>query len=222
MPHPTTHHGIIHRPSLVSSLPIAPNIRTARQDEVALDLLRLNGLLDGPHVRNLGRGLRRRVFNNAIYSYSGVENMTVAAAETRDPRRAIPKAARRIFARVLLFYVLSIFMVGLVVPSNDPNLFHSNENRLPLALHQQRHPSRNQGGPLHHQLRCADIHLVIGQLQYAQRLAHPLRLHGAGNRPSRRLPVGCDRALRAAAFREWLCHLYEEYLGHGDFCFFLL
>jgi amino acid transporter len=63
--------------------------------------------------------------NNALYAYSGIENITLAAAETKNPRRAIPQAAKRIFIRILLFYVLTIFMVGLVVPSNDPNLLRS-------------------------------------------------------------------------------------------------
>ncbi|KAH1985696.1 hypothetical protein KXW60_003215 [Aspergillus fumigatus] len=66
--------------------------------------------------------------NNALYAYSGMENITVAAAETRYPRQSIPKAARRIFARVFLFYILSIFMVGMVVPSNDPTLLRSTGN----------------------------------------------------------------------------------------------
>jgi amino acid transporter len=66
--------------------------------------------------------------NNALYAYSGMENITVAAAETRCPRQAIPKAARRIFARVFLFYILSIFMVGLVAPSNDASLLRSTGN----------------------------------------------------------------------------------------------
>ena len=61
-------------------------------------------------------------FSNAIYAYSGVEGITMAAAETKNPRQAIPLAAKRIFWRILLFYVVSIFMVGLVVPSNDPRL----------------------------------------------------------------------------------------------------
>ncbi|KAJ5238901.1 hypothetical protein N7468_003520 [Penicillium chermesinum] len=64
-------------------------------------------------------------FNNALYAYSGIENITIAAAETKSPRRAIPMAARRIFVRILLFYVVTIFMVGLVVPSTDPNLLKS-------------------------------------------------------------------------------------------------
>ena len=83
----------------------------------------------GPFVQYLGvsGSLGRflgfwKAFDNALYSYSGIENITIAAAETRNPRRAIPMAAKRIFVRILLFYVLTIFMVGLVVASNDPNL----------------------------------------------------------------------------------------------------
>lgn len=62
------------------------------------------------------------VFGNAVYAYSGVESISIAAAEVKNPRRAIPQAAKRIFVRVMLFYVLSIFFVGMLVPSNDPDL----------------------------------------------------------------------------------------------------
>ena len=86
----------------------------------------------GPFVQHLGiSGSLGRflgfwtTFNNALYAYSGIENITIAAAETRSPRHAIPMAARRIFVRILLFYVVSIFMVGLVVPSTDPRLLVS-------------------------------------------------------------------------------------------------
>ncbi|RFU30926.1 hypothetical protein B7463_g5407, partial [Scytalidium lignicola] len=64
-------------------------------------------------------------FSNAVYAYSGVETIAVAASETQAPRRNIPIAAKRIFWRVSIFYVLSIFMVGLIVPSNDPSLLRS-------------------------------------------------------------------------------------------------
>lgn len=43
-------------------------------------------------------------FSNAVYAYSGVENFSLAAAETQAPRRNIPIAAKRIFFRVMLFY----------------------------------------------------------------------------------------------------------------------
>jgi amino acid transporter len=75
----------------------------------------------------MGRGFWT-TFSNAVFAYSGVEAISVAAAETKNPRQNIPIAARRIFWRVLIFYVLSIFMVGLIVPSNDPNLLQSTSN----------------------------------------------------------------------------------------------
>jgi len=43
-------------------------------------------------------------FGNAIYAYSGIENISIAAAETQSPRRNIPIAAKRIFWRVCIFY----------------------------------------------------------------------------------------------------------------------
>ncbi|KAJ6179236.1 hypothetical protein N7519_009697 [Penicillium mononematosum] len=63
--------------------------------------------------------------NSALYAYSGIETITVAAGETKSPRQAIPQATKRIFFRILIFYVISIFMIGLVVPSNEPKLSSS-------------------------------------------------------------------------------------------------
>lgn len=101
------------------------------------------------HPGSLGRFMGFwTTFSNAVYAYSGVEAISMAAAETRSPRRNIPKAAKRIFWRVLLFYgepnslssnvpwkiergadilitVVSILMVTLLVPSNDPELLQS-------------------------------------------------------------------------------------------------
>ena len=62
---------------------------------------------------------------NAVYAYNGAQTISLAAAETKAPRRNIPIAAKRIFARVLLFYVISILFVGMLVPSNDPDLLAS-------------------------------------------------------------------------------------------------
>ncbi|PSR79601.1 amino acid permease-like protein [Coniella lustricola] len=75
-------------------------------------------------------------FNNAIYSYSGIENISIAAAETQNPRRNIPIAAKRIFWRVAGFYVISIFFVGMLVPSTDENLLNgsANASRSPFVI----------------------------------------------------------------------------------------
>ncbi|GIJ85066.1 hypothetical protein Asppvi_003921 [Aspergillus pseudoviridinutans] len=83
----------------------------------------------GPFVQYLGiEGSLGRflgfwsALENAVFAYSGIQNITIPAAETRFPRQSIPEATRRVLWRIFLFYVLSIFMMGLVVPSNDPTL----------------------------------------------------------------------------------------------------
>ncbi|KAE9401156.1 hypothetical protein BT96DRAFT_965067 [Gymnopus androsaceus JB14] len=69
-----------------------------------------------------------KTFSSAAYAYSGVEGIAAAASETQNPRRNIPKAAKRIFWRVLLFYVITIFIVTLIVPSNSKDLLRATGN----------------------------------------------------------------------------------------------
>lgn len=61
---------------------------------------------------------------NAAFSYGGVEMVAVAAGEAEDPRRNIPKAVRRVFWRILGFYVLGTWAIGVTVPANDDRLIH--------------------------------------------------------------------------------------------------
>ncbi|EEH21332.1 hypothetical protein PABG_03563 [Paracoccidioides brasiliensis Pb03] len=59
---------------------------------------------------------------NAAFSYGGVEMVASAAGEAANPRRNIPKAIRRVFWRILAFYVLGSLAIGMLVPYNDKNL----------------------------------------------------------------------------------------------------
>lgn len=70
---------------------------------------------------------------NAAFSYGGVEMVAVAAGEAEDPRRNIPKAVRRVFWRILFFYVLGSLAIGVLVPSNDENLINARESGAPGA-----------------------------------------------------------------------------------------
>ncbi|KAF8324365.1 general amino acid permease 1 [Cantharellus anzutake] len=58
----------------------------------------------------------------AAFSYQGVELVAIAASETRSPRRNIRKAVRRVFYRIIIFYVLGILITGMIVPFDDKNL----------------------------------------------------------------------------------------------------
>ncbi|WP_406643208.1 amino acid permease [Amycolatopsis sp. WGS_07] len=53
--------------------------------------------------------------------YTGAEIVTIAAAESAEPRRAIAKAMRSIVFRVVLFYVGSVFVVVSVKAWNSPD-----------------------------------------------------------------------------------------------------
>ncbi|KAF9819345.1 hypothetical protein IEO21_02233 [Rhodonia placenta] len=62
------------------------------------------------------------VIVQAAFSYQGMELVAIAASETESPRRNIAKAVRRVFWRILVFYMLGILITGMLVPYNDPNL----------------------------------------------------------------------------------------------------
>ncbi|KAJ9316338.1 hypothetical protein DTO271D3_3351 [Paecilomyces variotii] len=62
------------------------------------------------------------VLIQAGFSYQGTELVGIAAGETENPRKTVPSAIRKTFYRILFFFVLTIFFIGLLVPYTDPNL----------------------------------------------------------------------------------------------------
>jgi len=54
--------------------------------------------------------------------YFGTEIVTVAAAESAEPERAVAEAMQSVIWRVLIFYVGSIFLVVAILPWNDIKL----------------------------------------------------------------------------------------------------
>ncbi|KIW20021.1 hypothetical protein PV08_00596 [Exophiala spinifera] len=62
------------------------------------------------------------VFVTAAFAFGGTELVGLAAAEAEDPHRSLPKATRQVFWRIATFYILSLFIVGLIVPSDSPDL----------------------------------------------------------------------------------------------------
>ncbi|CRL17440.1 Amino acid/polyamine transporter I [Penicillium camemberti] len=58
------------------------------------------------------------VFVTAAFAFGGTEMAGLAAAEAANPAKSIPKASKQVFWRIMVFYVLGTFIVGLIVPSN--------------------------------------------------------------------------------------------------------
>ena len=57
-----------------------------------------------------------------IFSMVGAEIVTIAAAESSDPERAVAKAANSVILRILIFYVGAVFLLVTILPWNDKGL----------------------------------------------------------------------------------------------------
>ncbi|MCL6517288.1 MAG: amino acid permease [Alicyclobacillus sp.] len=53
-----------------------------------------------------------------MFSFGGTEMIGMTLAETEDPERTIPRAARGVIVRILLFYVLPVLVIVSLVPWN--------------------------------------------------------------------------------------------------------
>jgi len=62
------------------------------------------------------------VIIQAAFSFQGMELVCIAASETENPRRNIAKAVRRVFYRIVVFYMLGILMIGMLVAYDNPAL----------------------------------------------------------------------------------------------------
>lgn len=58
----------------------------------------------------------------AVYAFSGTELVGVTVGEAKNPRLCMPKAIRLTFFRIAFFYIISVFLLGLVVPYNSQEL----------------------------------------------------------------------------------------------------
>ncbi|KAK4049803.1 hypothetical protein OIV83_003859 [Microbotryomycetes sp. JL201] len=83
----------------------------------------------GPFVQRLGiAGATGRflgffaVLTQAAFSYIGTEIVAIAAGEAKNPRKSLPRAIKGVYIRIIVFYLLGTFVIGLLVPSNDPRL----------------------------------------------------------------------------------------------------
>ncbi|EEB06924.1 amino acid permease [Schizosaccharomyces japonicus yFS275] len=79
------------------------------------------------------------VFITAAFSLAGVEIIGIAAGQTKNPQKAIPGALKRVFYRILGFFVITLFIVSLNVAYNDSRLgtqsgFHNVTSPFILAI----------------------------------------------------------------------------------------
>ncbi|KAH7137146.1 amino acid permease-domain-containing protein [Dactylonectria estremocensis] len=66
-------------------------------------------------------------------AFAGTELIGLAAAETANPRKSLPTAIKQVFWRITIFYCVSLLLVGLLVPYNEPRLLGGKNSADALA-----------------------------------------------------------------------------------------
>ena len=86
------------------------------------------------------------VFLFAGFSFQGTELVGVASGETKNPEVNLPKSIKRVFWRLTLFYVVSIGIIGLLIPYTDPRLMGQTVSTSPYTLIFAEYLSHYAGG----------------------------------------------------------------------------
>ncbi|CAK9780351.1 hypothetical protein CC85DRAFT_165061 [Cutaneotrichosporon oleaginosum] len=87
---------------------------------------------DAPFVGGIG-GFAS-VFVTASFAYGGTESIAITAGETKNPTRNMPRVVKNVFWRILLFYILSVLLIGLNVPYDYPNLSTKSSATSPFTI----------------------------------------------------------------------------------------
>lgn len=112
----------------------------------------------------------------AIFSYMGIEAISIAAAEARNPQLAVRKAFKVSFLRLLLFYVLTMALILAIAPTSElvaggsPFVTVMDQVGIPFA-----------GSVLNFVLIIAALSAMNAQLYAATRMLHSLA--DAGHAP---------------------------------------
>ena len=86
---------------------------------------------EAPFVGGLGSILA--IFMVAGFSFQGTELIGVAAGESEDPEKNVPKAIKSIFWRILMFYIGAFIVIGFLIPYTDPNLLNSSIENVSIS-----------------------------------------------------------------------------------------
>ncbi|KAI5478302.1 hypothetical protein MNV49_005257 [Pseudohyphozyma bogoriensis] len=73
-------------------------------------------------------------FIGAAFTYLGTETIVLAAGESKNPLREIPRAIKKVAYRILFFYIGGILLVTMLVQSDNPNLGLSGTTASPFVI----------------------------------------------------------------------------------------
>lgn len=87
---------------------------------------------DAPFVNGF-RGFAT-LFVSASFAYGGTESITLTTGETKNPVRNTPKVIKTVFWRILIFYIFTVFFIGMNVPYDYSNLSEKSVMTSPFTI----------------------------------------------------------------------------------------
>lgn len=69
----------------------------------------------------------------AGFSFQGTELVGIAAGESENPEKNVPKAINSVFWRILIFYIGALTVIGFVLPYTDPNLLKAGTDNIAMS-----------------------------------------------------------------------------------------
>ncbi|AJV92298.1 Dip5p [Saccharomyces cerevisiae YJM1478] len=73
------------------------------------------------------------VFVYSLFSYTGIELTGIVCSEAENPRKSVPKAIKLTVYRIIVFYLCTVFLLGMCVAYNDPRLLSTKGKSMSAA-----------------------------------------------------------------------------------------
>jgi lysine-specific permease len=86
---------------------------------------------DGPFIGGFG-GIMA-IFMIAGFSFQGTEIVGIAAGESEDPEKNVPKAINSVFWRIMIFYIGAIVIISWLIPYDNPNLLNASVDNIAIS-----------------------------------------------------------------------------------------
>lgn len=115
------------------------------------------------------------------FSFLGTEAISLTAAESRDPDRDVPKAAKGTVLRLTLFYVLSMLVILTIVPWNAAG-DGEDVTKSPFVLLFDAAGIPGAAGLMNFVVLVAALSAMNANMFITSRMAHSLALDGAAPR----------------------------------------
>ncbi|MFF0294070.1 amino acid permease [Kitasatospora sp. NPDC004615] len=125
----------------------------------------------------------------SVFAYGGLETVTIAAAESENPRRSVATAVRTAMWRIALFYVGSMAVIVTLVPWDDPSVVRPGP--YVAVLHTLGIPGAAE--LMNVVVLIALLSAMNANIYGSSRMAHSLIARGHGPRALARISGGVPR-----------------------------